>query len=376
MNTLKIILFSLSAVSSYAALLYKLFSMRRSWRDPAYMVLMTTLILQCVTFTLGALSLSIGSVFGIPNLAILILHLAAVAYCISAQLLLMLWANPPSEIRAQIRAWILSGAVLFVVLTVLFFIGNKPGTPGTAFAVGSSDPVILTYLLLFIISQAVPCVTIYLQCLPYAKSTSRVWLRRTLRTLAAGAVVLFCYCATRAVNIVSPALGWHLGAWAITPSIFSALGIVIVSFGLTMPSWGEHVSSVARWQRNYRSYRALYPLWHSLYQSSPGIALEPPAEGDTDRRWSDLHYRLHRRVIEIRDGWRALRPYMDRADTPDGNQALAEARKIRQALEAKTSGVAPAESQDNGAFDDHDAKTFAAEVAWLTQVSEAYARLG
>ncbi|WP_409185592.1 MAB_1171c family putative transporter [Amycolatopsis sp. VS8301801F10] len=376
MNTLKIILFSLSAVSSYAALLYKLFSMRRSWRDPAYIVLMTTLILQCVTFTLGALSLSIGSLFGIPNLAILILHLAAVAYCISAQLLLMLWANPPAEIRTQIRAWIVSGAALFVVLTVLFFIGNKPGTPGTAFAVGSSDPVILTYLLLFIISQAVPCVTIYLQCRPYARSTSRVWLRRTLRTLAVGAVVLFCYCATRAVNIVSPALGWRLGPWAILPSVFSALGIVIVSFGLTMPSWGEHVSALARWQRNYRSYRALYPLWHSLYESSPGIALEPPTEGDPDRHWSDLHYRLHRRVIEIRDGWRALRPYMDRADTPDGDQAMAEARKIRQALEAKTSGVAPSENHDNGAFDDHDAKTFAAEVAWLTQVSEAYAKLG
>jgi len=377
LDALRTTLFALSAVSSYAALLYKLFSMRRSWRDPAYIALMTTLILQCVTFTFGALSPNLGTLFGVPNLAILLLHLAAVAYCISAQLLLMLWANPLAEIRARVRGWILSGAALFVVLTVLFFVSNRPGTPGSAYAFGSTDPLILGYLLLFIVSQAVPCVTIYRQCLPYARSTSRVWLRRTLRTLAVGAVVLFLYCATRTVNILSPVFGWHLGAWAILPSVFSAVGIVMVSFGLTMPSWGEHVSAVARWRRNYSSYRALYPLWHSLYESSPGIALEPPSENEPDRHWSDLHYRLHRRVIEIRDGWRALRPYMDRSDGtgPDGDQAVAEARQIRQALAAKTSGVAPAESRDNGAFDDHDAKTFAAEVAWLTQVSEAYGRL-
>jgi hypothetical protein len=377
-NAVKTILFAASAISSYAALLYKLFSMRRSWRDPAYLVLMTTLILQCLTFTLGAVSLSVSSLFGVPNLAILLLHLCAVAYCISAQLLMMLWANPLEEIRGSIRTWLVSGGVLFAVLVVLFAIGNRAGTPAAAFQVGSDDPLILTYLLLFIVSQAVPCVTIVLQCLPNARITSRAWLRRTLRTLAVGAIVLFCYCAARAVNILSPLFGWHLGSWTIAASLFSALGIVIVSFGLTMPSWGEHVSAVAQWRRNYRSYRALYPLWHSLYESSPGIALEPPTADGQDKRWSDLHYRLHRRVIEIRDGWRALRPYMDRGDAPgqDADQATVEASKIRQALAAKSAGTAPGEDRDGGAFADYDAKTFSAEVAWLTQVSTAYARLG
>ncbi|MGW4485782.1 MAB_1171c family putative transporter [Amycolatopsis sp. NPDC004368] len=376
MNALKIVLFASSAVSSYAAFLYKLASIRRGWGDIGYVTMMVTLVLQCLTFTMGAVSLSVVTFFGVQNLAILVLHLSAVAYCISAQILLMQWANPLSEVHRAIRAWIIAGVVLCVVLTALFFIGNRPGTPASAFGTGSSNPVILTYLLLFIVSQAVPCVTIYRQCIPYARSTTKPWLRRALRMLAVGAVVLFLYCAARTVNIVSPMFGLSVGPWAIAASLFSALGIVIVSLGLTMPSWGGHVTNLVAWARNYSSYRALYPLWHSLYESSPGIALEPPS--GADRQWSDLHYRLHRRVIEIRDGWRALRPYMDRADaTPAeaADQALVEATKIKHALRAKHSGVTPALSHDNGSFDDHDAKTFAAEVEWLTQVSAAYGRL-
>ncbi|GAA3586465.1 hypothetical protein GCM10022222_83960 [Amycolatopsis ultiminotia] len=378
MDALRIVLFASSAISSYAALLYKLSAVRRSWRDPAYLAMMATLLLQCLTFTLGTLSIG-QSLFGVPNLTILLLHVVAVAYCISAQIMMLLWANPLPAIRRTVRGWLLAGAVLCVLLVALFAVANRPGTPASEFSTGSSDPVILTYLLLFIVSQAVPCVTIFRQCLPYARSTSNSWLRRALRMLAAGAAVLFLYCAARTVNILSPALGLHLGAWAVAASVFSALGIVVVSVALTMPSWGGHVSNALGWRRNLRSYRALYPLWHSLYESTPDIALEPPTAGGSTRRWSDLHYLLHRRVIEIRDGWRALRPYMDRADPASANgsdQATVEARKIRQALHAKQSGRTPEASHDDGGFADHDAKTFDAEVDWLTRVSSAYGRLG
>jgi hypothetical protein len=92
-------------------------------------------------------------------------------------------------------------------------------------------------------------------------------------------------------------------------------------------------------------------------------------------------------VIEIRDGRRALRPYTDRPDaeaqSPDqrsgGNrrgQPLIEATKIKQAIRAKESGHSPVNDQDASGFGDRHAKTFAAEVLWLTQVSVAYGRCG
>jgi hypothetical protein len=380
-DSIKVAGFLLSAASSYAALLYKLFQIRRSWRDIVYVSLMVTLLLQCVTFTMGAVALGFDTFLGVRNLAILILHVTAVAFCVAAQIVLLQWANPLAEVKRKIYWWLVAGVGVIAVLVVLFFAADGPNQPRDEFATGSSEPVILIYLLIFIVSQAIPCVTIYRQCLPYARMTSKPWLRRALRVLAVGAVVLFLYCAARTVNILSPLLGFDIGGWQILSSVFSAIGICILSAGLTMPSWGVHVSNLAQWRKNYAAYKALYPLWHELYESSPDIALEPPSSSV-----SDLRYRLHRRVIEIRDGWRALRPYMDRSDSPpaasgdiavteETRQAFVEAAKIKQAIRAKNAGQAPETSQDPGGFDDRDAKDLAAEVSWLTQVSLAYARL-
>lgn len=383
MDTIKVVGFALSAAASYLSLIYKLCQVRRNWRDLVYLTVLSTLVLQSLTFTMGAIALSSPTFLGVPNLAILLMHLAAVAYCVSAQILMMQWANPLSEIRGRIRGWLGYGGGLIVVLVALFVISDSAGKNRNALATGSPEPLILTYLLLFIVSQAIPCVTIYRQCVPYARRTTKPWLRRALRMIAASAVVLFLYCVARLVNILTAALGISIGPWTIAASVLSAAGIVISSIGLTMPSWGPQLSGLGAWGRNYSAYRALYPLWHSLYQSSPGIALEPPSSSVTD-----LNYRLHRRVIEIRDGWRALRPYMDGAGaatppipengqlTDEERQAFVEAAKIKRALEAKSSGVTPEHSQDgNAAFDSRDAKNLAAEVDWLKQVSLAYGRL-
>lgn len=376
MEAIKTAGFLLSAASSYVALLYKLCQIRRGWRDPAYITLVITLALQCLTFSMGAVSASSETFLGVRNLAILVMHVAAVSFCITAQVLMLQWANPLSEVRRKIRLWLQAGAGLNALLVALFFIGDAPAMPREALATGTDHPVLLVYLLLFIVSQAIPCVTIYRLCRPYAKRANKAWLRRALNLLSVGAVVLFLYCATRTVNIVTPLLGIDIGMWTLLPTIFSPIGIVVLSIGLTMPSWGVHVSRLAAWMRDYASYRALYPLWHSLYESSPGIALEPPSSSV-----SDLHYRLHRRVVEIRDGWRALRPYMETVDTSaaeDGDearQAFAEAMRIKRALHAKKSGAPPRTSPETDGFDGRDAKTFAAEVTWLKRVSAAYGQI-
>lgn len=374
MDTVKIAGFLLSATSSYIAFLYKLCQLRRGWRDLAYLTLLCTLALQCLTFTMGAVSASSTTFLGVGNLAILFMHLAAVAFCVLAEALLLQWANPLAQVRRRIRWWLLAGLGLDGLLVVLFFAGGAPVKPPAVLATGSDDPILLTYLLLFISSQAIPCVTIFRQCIPYAQEASKPWLRRGLRLLACGAAMLFLYCVTRTVNIVSPLLGLPLGKWQLLPSIFSPIGIVVLSVALTMPSWGGYITQGLEWLKNYASYRALHPLWHSLYEASPDIALEPPTSSV-----SDLRYKLHRRVIEIRDGWRALRPYMEptapatTASVGESEQATAEAAKIKQALEAKQAGRAPQAGTEAG-FDYHDTKTFAAEVAWLKEVSVAYGR--
>ncbi|WP_267241629.1 MAB_1171c family putative transporter [Streptomyces sp. PR69] len=381
MNTIRTLCFVIAALSSYAALVYRLCQVRRSWRESAYRTLVITLLLQCLTFTMGAVALGGGGAFlGVGNLAILVMHMAAVAFCVSAQIILLRWAAAAEEAVRKTRYWLIAGVALNTLLAALFFIADGPARPSADFSTGSGQPLVLTYLLFFIVSQAIPCVTIYRQCGPYARMAGTASLRQALRMLSAAAVILFLYCTARTVNILTAAAGIDIGVWQLASNVFSAVGIVTLSLSLTVPSWAASAAKPLEWARSYRSYRALYPLWRDLYESSPDIVLEPP--GATV---SDLDYRLHRRVVEIRDGWRDLRPYIDRSAGGSGvraagaseesRQAFAEAAQIRQALHAKRAGTVPDRNKDTGDFDDRDTDNFTAEVAWLTQVATAYRRL-
>jgi hypothetical protein len=375
-------LFMITAVCSYAAFLYKASHARRGWRDAVYRTLMATLFLQCLTFTMGAVATDSPNLLGVGNSAILIMHLAAVAYCVGAEILLLQWAEPLPAIRNGIRNWVFFGLGTDALLVLLFFVSGAPHKPAAALTTGSRDLLLLAYLVVFIVSQTIPCVTIFRACLSYAKLTDKIWLRRALRFLTVGSVLLFLYCATRTVNMIGAAAGVNLHGWKIVPAVFSGLGIIVVSIGLTMPTWGPRLSDFGLWIDNCLSYRALYPLWNAVCKESPEIVLEPRNPGV-----SNLHYRLHRRVVEIRDGWRALRPYMDVAeqtsagDATDAepvqksDQALAEAVRIRDAIRAKRDGHAPDSELRQHGFEERNATTLADEVSWLAKVSSAYAKL-
>ncbi|GHJ35980.1 MAB_1171c family putative transporter [Streptomyces sp. TS71-3] len=380
MNTVRNICFEIEALASYAALVYRLFQVRRGWRESAYRALVISLLLQCLTFTMGAIATASDTFLGVTNLAILVMHVSAVAFCVSAQVILLGWVTPAEDVARRTRFWIIAGVALDVLLIVLFLVANGTGRPASDFDTGSGQPLVLIYLLVFIVSQAVPCVTIFRQTGPYARMTGNASLRRALRLLSVAAVVLFLYCTARTVNILTAASGLDIGYWTLAASVFSSAGIVVLSLALTVTSWGGSSTRLLDWARSYRSYRALYPLWRDLYEASPDIVLEPPGAAV-----SDLNYRLHRRVIEIRDGWRDLRPYIDR--TPNGEvpadpgaseesrQAFAEAAQIRRALHAKRTGTIPDDNKDAHDFEDRDADNLTAEVAWLTKVASAYRRL-
>ncbi|MEV8531813.1 MAB_1171c family putative transporter [Streptomyces sp. NPDC051211] len=381
MNTIRTLCFVIAALSSYAALVYRLCQGRRSWKDSAYRTLITTLLFQCLTFTMGAVAMRSDSFLGVGNLAILAMHLAAVAFCITAQIILLRWAAAGEEAVRKTRFWVITGCALGVLLTALFFLADGPVRAPLDFD-GSGEPLLLLYLLAFIASQAVPCITIFRQCGTYVRMADNASLRQALRMLSAAAVILLLYSLVRTVNVLTIAAGIDIAVWKeAAAAVLNAVGIVVLSLSLTMPSWGPAAARLREWIRAYRSYRALYPLWRDLYESSPGIALELP--GTSVR---DLDYRLHRRVVEIRDGWRDLRPYIERTTGETGGsdgqtseefrQAFTEAAQIRQALHAKRTGTIPRDNKDAGDFDDRDTDNFTAEVAWLTKVAAAYSRLG
>jgi hypothetical protein len=94
------------------------------------------------------------------------------------------------------------------------------------------------------------------------------------------------------------------------------------------------------------AYWRLYPLWHLLRQAVPEIEL-PPEPG---MRWN-IRYRLHRRVIEIRDAQLVLRPYSpsmvaklaaaiaeESGLPPDRAAAVVEAAVIVSSLRSRARG--------------------------------------
>jgi len=85
----------------------------------------------------------------------------------------------------------------------------------------------------------------------------------------------------------------------------------------------------------------------------------------------DVHLRVYRRVIEIRDGMLALRDYLPADVAPADDPAVTEARAIALALRHRAAGD-PAGPPGAWAPVGPD---MADEVAWLSRVSVAYRRV-
>jgi len=126
----------------------------------------------------------------------------------------------------------------------------------------------------------------------------------------------------------------------------------------------------------------LRPLWAMLLDGAPDVRL-PPQPGTR----LAARYRLHRRVIEIRDAQLALRPFRDNraaaeaADaarlaglTRDESDAVIEAAMIVSALGARRSGVAPASSPDADHSIPATSNDLESEAGRLLRVSRAVRR--
>lgn len=171
-------------------------------------------------------------------------------------------------------------------------------------------------------------------------------------------------------------------------TLSNALGLVCVTLAVaaaTVPLWRAPLVAPLRWLRAYRSYRALEPLWSALHSELPEIAL---TLSGPDRRIPLRHaeFALYRRIIEIRDGQLALRPYADpgpfgpvpatggRPGSPA--QAVHEAAVLTAALANYRRGRRHTGETDAALGLRPTAGTVEAEASWLVQVARAFAVSG
>ncbi|HEX2459253.1 MAG TPA: MAB_1171c family putative transporter [Vicinamibacterales bacterium] len=159
---------------------------------------------------------------------------------------------------------------------------------------------------------------------------------------------------------------------AVVGGLFVLVGSLVPAL---YPAWRRTVHRVSA----YRAHRELHPLWSALRELHPEIALDPASSDFRDRlRVRDLDFRLYRRIIEIRDGRLALRPFLDadvarrsredalrRGLTGNDVEAAVEAGVLAAGIENARKKRQPATvlaaSQDGG-------KDFMSEVEWWLQI--------
>jgi hypothetical protein len=200
--------------------------------------------------------------------------------------------------------------------------------------------------------------------------------------IAIGCIVGLLYVAEKVAYLVVVLFGGSPSASVESSAarLLAVTGGLLVLAGSLVPAVYPRCRAAARWAGTYRAHRALYPLWSALHEITPEIALDPAASELRDRlRFRNLDFRLYRRVIEIRDGRLALRPFLD-ADVArraredalmsgqrDGDvEATVEARVLATGVENARQHRRPAEVLPPS---EHGGDDFMSEVEWLLRVA-------
>jgi hypothetical protein len=195
--------------------------------------------------------------------------------------------------------------------------------------------------------------------------------RLGLRAIAAGSLLISLYAAGKSILIVLHGFGVPVAFDRIEPvaQVIQTAAVLLVVAGGTAPA-SRRARAVAA---AYRSLLVLRPLWRVMRDAFPEVILFTPRRAVLELAGvDDVHLRLYRRVIEIRDGMLALRDFVPEQGPAAGDPAAAEARGIALALRRRAEDAPPAEHPAGWAAVGPD---MADEVAWLSRVSAAYRRL-
>ncbi|WP_461029518.1 MAB_1171c family putative transporter, partial [Streptomyces sparsus] len=304
------------ALGGLAAFLYKLPAAVRHRTDPALIALCAYFLCSSLSFVveLDQIRTHLNALLHYPNITTLLCQALVVVLTAAQQVVLVHWSHPPPQARLLARRRMLGFGAALLVLAGLFFFVNPPTRQGSAevtVLLNMENPRYALYFSLYLAVCAVGQVGAVRMSLRYARIAHRPWLRRGMWAVTAGGLLILCYCAVRYVEIAGMRLGFD-NPWSWLYWTTGSVGSLLQVFGWTVPSWGPQLSRAGRWWADYRAYRRLAPLWWALYRASPGIALaEPPSRLAELLPPRDLEYRLYRRVIEIRDGQLALRPWLD-----------------------------------------------------------------
>ncbi|WP_026423323.1 MAB_1171c family putative transporter [Actinokineospora inagensis] len=257
----------------------------------------------------------VDGVTGVANAGGLVSVVCVFGLTGAQQLLLAYWTHPPEQARRQAGVRLALTGLLTVVFVVMFFLLRPRVQRFHDFYVSYTHQISQApYLLVYLFGCLAGQLDVLCSCVRFARIADRPALRRGMWTTAAGAAVILVYGAVRTADVVAGQFDVDLRSWEPVAWLCSDIGSALALLGWTIPTLGGQARAIREWVRDYRMSAALYPLWWVLQDAVPSVALIPPVSRARDlARVRNLGFWLHRRVVEIQDGLRAIRPRVDAA---------------------------------------------------------------
>ncbi|GAP51524.1 MAB_1171c family putative transporter [Streptomyces azureus] len=291
------------------ALVMKLPSLVRMWRDPMLRAVGGLLLFACAVFVFASPAV-IGwtnRVTGVPNIAAPLVYSLLTALCASWLLLIVAWRNGLSDRSGSTRRaarWVVFAyAGVVVALWVLFWLADVPVERrrdlDTYYA---NTPFMREEILLYLLAHTVACsVTARLIWNWVRTDGLDAWLRWGLRFLGVGYATNLLFDVAKLTAVIARMTGHDLD-WLSTYLAPSAacLSATMVAIGFIIPHGGQYLHErwrirVAHWQ-----LRPLYLLLRTV--NGGGAPFTPRATGEL---------RLIRRETYIRDVLLQLSRHLD-----------------------------------------------------------------
>lgn len=330
-----------------------------------------------------------------PSLGRLLSNVCTLVAAFGCLHLMLYVSHSPEQVPAKVRVRLIILLVAVGVMAVMFFASSPPTGMGIFTGLYRSQPTLAVYVFVYASYLGSAVIDLAVLALRSVRG-ARAWLRLGMILIAAGCVLATGYLTEKVIGVVSELITAST-AESYCPSAFAtvgctfavgmpALAVLLIVLGTTLPTLGPRLEHLVRGFWHRRSLRRLRPLWETLHEALPDIALAAPDRPAGPSLPGGISERLYRRVIAIRDGLLALQPYRDPADTREHRDqadaagltgrrraAAIEAADIHAALHRRRHDMPPRSySAEGNAATEHDDLT--SELRWLTQVSAALAR--
>ncbi|MFD6024879.1 MAB_1171c family putative transporter [Streptomyces griseoluteus] len=327
------------------ALVIKLPTIIRLWRDPLLRAVGGLLLLACGVFVFCSPSTiaRVNRLTGVSNISAPWCYSLLTAFCGSCLLLIITWRNGPdrSAVTRRARRWVVSVySGVIALLWLLFLLADVPVERlrdlDTYYA---TTPFMREEILLYLCAHALACLITARLLWNWVRAEGLdAWLRWGLKLLGAGYLLNLIF---DAVKLVAVGARWVDGDldWLSTdlaPPI-AALSAILIAVGFILPHAGQYASDRWRVRVAHRQLRPLYLLMRASAGEGVPFVLRATPELRLTRRETFIRDVLLplARHLDTALGARAHEAALSLGHPPERARALASAVTILDAVEAK-----------------------------------------